>query len=143
MNPAAEDAPLIDELDELMLELSEDPETREAMEDAAELFRVLDALRTIRKQRGLKQRDVAARMGTTQSAVSKIEGGANDPQITTLMRYARALDARVNLRACIDAPRQNPDAQLWVAASSARPSHRPGVRPARVASVSYLPQKAA
>lgn len=129
-----------DELDELIAELGQDQATREAMEDAAQFFRLLETLKAIRKQHGLKQSEIAARMGTTQSAVSKIEGGANDPQVSTLMRYARALDARLAIRALIDSPHPSHNASEWARASSrsANRGRRPSVRPADVVTTVYL-----
>lgn len=47
---------------------------------------------------GLSQTVVAARMGTSQSAVARLEAGALDVRISTLERYARALNHRLDLR---------------------------------------------
>jgi len=117
-----------DELDELIAELSEEPATRDALADAEELFRALRLLRAHRKGQHLKQSKVAERMGTTQSAVSKLEGGANDPQITTLMRYARAVDARVCLVARLDTV-ASPDTSAWIKSAATRPARSTRVRP--------------
>ncbi|MGH8981916.1 MAG: helix-turn-helix domain-containing protein [Acidimicrobiales bacterium] len=40
---------------------------------------------------GLTQTEVAARMGTSQSAVARVESGASDVRFSTLERYAAAL----------------------------------------------------
>jgi len=131
-----------DELDDLIADLNEDPTTRAAMEDAAELYRLLDALRAIRKTQHLKQKDIAAAMGTTQSAVSKIEGGASDPQITTLMRYARAVGVRIPLRPCLPGGRTG-DAAQWVTrpAPTAMP-RQPRLRHLAAVGDGYLPKSA-
>ena len=50
-----------------------------------------------RRQLGLTQRDVAERMGTTQSAVSDLEAGRTDPRWSTVQRYAAAIGARVRV----------------------------------------------
>ena len=42
---------------------------------------------------GLTQTDVAARMGTSQSAVARLESGEADVRVSTLERYASALDS--------------------------------------------------
>jgi transcriptional regulator with XRE-family HTH domain len=49
----------------------------------------------------MSQKQVAQAMQTTQSAVSELEGGATDPRLSTLQRYARAVGAEltVHLRA--------------------------------------------
>lgn len=93
---------LDDELDDLIDELDDDPVARATFEDATEVIRLLDALRTIREVAGLSQSSVASLMGTQQSAVSVLEGGDSDPQLSTVMRYARALGVRLPLRPVID-----------------------------------------
>ncbi len=40
---------------------------------------------------GLSQTEVAARMGTSQSAVARLESGTADLRLSTLERYAAAL----------------------------------------------------
>jgi predicted transcriptional regulator len=41
---------------------------------------------------GLSQTEVAARMGTSQSAVARLETGQVDVRLSTLERYAAAVD---------------------------------------------------
>jgi DNA-binding XRE family transcriptional regulator len=61
--------------------------------DALDLeYQVIDQLLKARTQAGLTQDAVAARMGTTKSAVSRLEsGGKHTPSLTTLRRYAAAV----------------------------------------------------
>jgi ribosome-binding protein aMBF1 (putative translation factor) len=56
---------------------------------------VIDALVRRRNELGLSQTVVAARMGTSQSAVARLEAGRSDPRLSTLERYAAALDTTV------------------------------------------------
>lgn len=44
-----------------------------------------------RRELGLSQTQVAARMGTSQSAVARLEAGRGDIRLSTLERYAAAL----------------------------------------------------
>jgi transcriptional regulator with XRE-family HTH domain len=60
--------------------------------DAVELVRLLARRR---QDQGLSQTEVAARMGTSQSAVARLEAAAGDLRLSTLQRYAAALDAHV------------------------------------------------
>ena len=53
------------------------------------LFRDLVAFR---KARGVSQQQVADRMGIDKSNVSRLESGVRDVQLSTLRRYAMALD---------------------------------------------------
>jgi ribosome-binding protein aMBF1 (putative translation factor) len=45
----------------------------------------------LREKRGLTQREVAERLGTTQSAVARLEAGNVSPTLPTLDRVAEAL----------------------------------------------------
>ena len=47
---------------------------------------------------GLSQREVAERMGTTQSVVGRLEAGGSKPTIATLERVADALGLRLEVR---------------------------------------------
>lgn len=51
-----------------------------------------------RHQVGLSQTEVAARMGTSQSAIARLEAGDNDVRISTLERYAAALGQQLEWR---------------------------------------------
>jgi transcriptional regulator with XRE-family HTH domain len=53
---------------------------------------ILQTLRTAREQTGLSQRDLSARIGVPQSHISKIESGATDLRLSSLVELARALD---------------------------------------------------
>jgi len=44
-----------------------------------------------RRERGLSQADLAALVGTTQSAIARLESGGRPPRIDTLLRIANAL----------------------------------------------------
>jgi transcriptional regulator with XRE-family HTH domain len=46
-----------------------------------------------RKERGLSQAELAALVGTTQSAIARLESGGRPPRIDTLLRIANALEA--------------------------------------------------
>ncbi len=48
-----------------------------------------------RRELGLSQTQVAARMGTSQSAVARLEAGQGDIRLSTLERYAAALGSLV------------------------------------------------
>jgi transcriptional regulator with XRE-family HTH domain len=47
---------------------------------------------------GLSQTEVAARMGTSQSAVARLEAGEADVRLSTLERYADALGVALDWR---------------------------------------------
>nr|WP_227875529.1 MULTISPECIES: helix-turn-helix transcriptional regulator [Paraburkholderia] len=67
---------------------------RAAYEALDEEFTALDALLTARKEAGLTQAQVAERMGTTTSVVSRLESSLasekHSPSLATLRKYAAA-----------------------------------------------------
>ena len=76
------------------------PDVKREYERVAEEFEFLDEILKARAAAGLTQADVAARIGTTQSAVARLESpvGKHSPSIATLQRYALALGYKLQLR---------------------------------------------
>jgi len=70
---------------------------RAAYEDADERHSIIDRLLGLRRLRRLSQTAVAARMGVRQPTVSGFETEDSDPRLSTLQRYARAVEARLRL----------------------------------------------
>lgn len=66
----------------------------------ADEFAFLDEILKARAETGLTQAELAARIGTTQSAVARLEapGGGHSPSIATLQKYANALGYRLQVR---------------------------------------------
>jgi DNA-binding XRE family transcriptional regulator len=60
-------------------------------EMSARRHRLVADLEQRRVYLGLTQTEVAARMGTSQSAVARLESGEADVRLSTLERYAAAL----------------------------------------------------
>lgn len=71
-----------------------------AVYDELELeYQVADQLLRARTRAGLTQDAVAELMGTTKSAVSRLEGaGKHAPSLSTLERYASAVGCRLQVR---------------------------------------------
>ncbi|MEK7426580.1 MAG: helix-turn-helix domain-containing protein, partial [Actinomycetota bacterium] len=59
---------------------------------------LLRELAVRREKLGLSQTAVAARMGTSQSAVARLETGEVDTKLSTIERFAAALGQRVEWR---------------------------------------------
>ena len=91
-----------EEVDQLLNDLkSWDPEAyRIGQANVRAREQRLQWLSTLAKQREsqlLDQTDVAARMGTSQSAVARLEGGLTDPKLSTLQRFAEAIGHELQL----------------------------------------------
>src|SRR5713226_7847182 len=52
-----------------------------------------ERVRNLRESRGVSQQDLAERMRTTQSVISRLESGGAKPSLTTLERVGAALGA--------------------------------------------------
>ena len=57
---------------------------------------LIDELVRVHQESELSQTEIAARMGTSQSAVARLESGTLDARLSTLERYAAALGATVD-----------------------------------------------
>jgi ribosome-binding protein aMBF1 (putative translation factor) len=60
--------------------------------------RLVTDLTAERQAARLSQTEVAARMGTSQSAVARLESGEADARASTLERYAAAVGCEINWR---------------------------------------------
>jgi ribosome-binding protein aMBF1 (putative translation factor) len=88
-----------DLLGEIVAERSErDPEFPELVEAALRRRQLLRDLAAKRERLGLSQTTVAARMGTSQSAVARLEAGEIDAKFSTVERFAAALGHKVEWR---------------------------------------------
>jgi transcriptional regulator with XRE-family HTH domain len=85
-------------IDKLHDKWMEDEAYRAAYETLEPEFALAEELIAARGRAGLTQADVAARMGTTQSVVARIESGRNPPNLKTLEKYARAVGMRLSVR---------------------------------------------
>ena len=76
------------------------PGVKEAYDDLGDEFAFLDEVLKARAEAGLTQGEVAARIGTTQSAIARLEAAQpkHSPSVATLQRYAKALGYKVEIR---------------------------------------------
>jgi ribosome-binding protein aMBF1 (putative translation factor) len=89
-----------DFLDELIeSRTASDASFPELVEAALRTRRLVRALTDRRRALGISQTVIAARMGTSQSALARLEAGGSDPRLSTIERYAQALGEEVELRA--------------------------------------------
>ena len=85
------------ELKDLKKRWMEDPGFREAYAQADEEYALVEALVRARTAANLTQAELARRIGTTQSAVARLEGGRVSPSFATLRRYAEATGTRLTV----------------------------------------------
>lgn len=77
---------------------------RLGIELAREHLKLVHGLRRIRIERGMSVGDVAEAMGVDPAQVSRFESGSTNPTMTTIKRYAKAVEAvfRVSTRSWRD-----------------------------------------
>ena len=66
-------------------------ERRAGYKEAKEAFELAERVRHARERVGLTQAELAARIGSTQPAVARLEAGGSTPSFSTLRRVAAAL----------------------------------------------------
>lgn len=71
------------------------PEIRRTTHLAEADYALISRLVRLRGAQGLSQADVAQRMGVTQSTVCTFERMDNDPRLSTIRRYAHAVEALI------------------------------------------------
>ncbi|SCM78047.1 Xre family transcriptional regulator [uncultured Pleomorphomonas sp.] len=60
-------------------------------------FTVIEALIRARTMANLSQAELARRIGTTQSAIARLEGGGVSPSLSTLRKYAEATGTKLEI----------------------------------------------
>jgi DNA-binding XRE family transcriptional regulator len=72
-------------------------ESRETFEAEADAFCLAECLKEQRRLAGLTQEQLAEKIGTKKSYISKIENGRYDVQLSTLFRIFAGLGKRVSV----------------------------------------------
>ena len=85
-------------LSELISQIQSDDNYGLALHNSNSSYDLMFALVRARKNSGLKQPEVAERMGVSQQAVSKIEDMDGDPKLSTIRRYATAIGVGLDLK---------------------------------------------
>jgi transcriptional regulator with XRE-family HTH domain len=86
------------EWNDLKKELLRDPATRREYDSLSFEHELARSIISRRLEKKLTQRQLAARAGTQQPVISRLESGSAKPSITLLERVAEALDATVVVR---------------------------------------------
>ncbi len=84
-------------LADLKKTLMDNPDFRAEYDKADAEFRLIEALVQARTRARLSQAELARRLGTTQSAIARLEGGGVSPTLSTLRRYAEATGTRLEI----------------------------------------------
>jgi predicted transcriptional regulator len=84
--------------EKLKARLLANPKVRAEYGAFAPEFEIAAELLRARLRAGLSQTELTARMGTSQSAIARLESGDTLPSTKTLLRYARATGSKVRVK---------------------------------------------
>jgi transcriptional regulator with XRE-family HTH domain len=84
-------------LSELKERWIKDPEFREEYREADAEYAIIETLIRARNEAKLSQAELAKKIGTTQSAIARLESGSISPSLSTLRRYAAATGTRLHV----------------------------------------------
>ncbi|MBL1215662.1 MAG: helix-turn-helix transcriptional regulator [Ignavibacteriae bacterium] len=74
-----------------------DPEFAENYDIGYQNFKVGVLLKQLRQEAGLTQEELAGKLKTKKSVISRIENHAEDIRLSTLRRYAKSLGRRIKI----------------------------------------------
>jgi len=84
-------------LKQLKKDLLKDKAIKRAYDALGPEFTLVRQIVNKRLEAGLSQQELAKKIGTGQSAISRLESGEYNPSIDMLRKVARALDAKVSV----------------------------------------------
>ncbi len=98
-------------IDDAISELVEIPEAREAYDRQTSIIKMAKSIRDMRKQANLTQVELAKKIHSKQSVISRLESPLNDrlPNLGTLVEIAAACNAHIDVTLFSDRS-QNPNA---------------------------------
>lgn len=83
---------------ELKKEWLKDPKFRKLYEDSQPEFEIAKAIIRARIEKKITQKELAKRMHTTQSVISRVEQARTSPSLSFLKRLASALNASLQVQ---------------------------------------------
>jgi ribosome-binding protein aMBF1 (putative translation factor) len=84
--------------EEVKARLLQNPAVRAEYDALAAEYEISAELLKARLRAGLSQAELAERLGTSQSAIARLESGHTLPSTKTLIRFAEATGSKVQLR---------------------------------------------
>ena len=85
-------------LDELKVEALKDPNLKKEYDALEDEFKLIEALIDMRQKSGLTQEEIAQKMSTQKSNISRLESGSGNPGWKTLQKYAHACGFKIHLQ---------------------------------------------
>ena len=83
--------------EDLKKELLKDPEFKKGYDDLELEYSIIAQVIQKRLDRGLSQKQLADKIGTKQSAISRLEAGNTNPSIAFLEKVSKALGGKLQI----------------------------------------------
>lgn len=74
------------------------PLLKKAYDDLEDEYAIIEQVIAYRIKHGITQAELAQRIGTKQSAISRFESGSENPTIDFLKKIAKALGAKLSVK---------------------------------------------
>ena len=87
-----------DDLEKFLEVQLRDPEFKEEYEKLEPLYTLIKLEIKLRNKRRLSQKELAERMGTSQSAIARFERGNINPTLEFVSRLAEALNTKLEIQ---------------------------------------------
>ena len=82
---------------QLKRELLRDKKIKQLYESLGPEFAVIEIVIKKRIEKGLSQKELAQRIGTKQSVISRLESGTYNPSLSFLQKVGEALDVKLKI----------------------------------------------
>ena len=82
---------------QLEKELLRDPEVRREYDRLEPEYKLIEAMIKKRIEKKMSQADLARKIGTKQSAISRIESGNGNPTLSFMQKIAEAFGSRLSI----------------------------------------------
>ena len=79
-------------------EVLKDPALKAEYDRLQPEFAVIRAIIEARRKKGVTQEEIAKRVGTKQSVISRLESGRANPSVAFLKKLARSLNTNLEIR---------------------------------------------
>jgi len=88
----------MDNWEEIKKNILSDPEVKRMYDDLEVEYQIISDLIRLRNKKKITQKELASKMGTTQSALSRFEMGNVNPSLEFLKKMAKALETKLIVR---------------------------------------------
>jgi ribosome-binding protein aMBF1 (putative translation factor) len=86
------------DFNEIKKELLKDPDVKKEYDRLEPKFDLIRSIIEKRIEKNISQKELASRMGTKQSALSRFESGNYNPSLDFMQKVAQALDLKLEIK---------------------------------------------